>query len=471
MSLPTPPWSELGRLLTGDLATEVGPRSSYGRDMWPMQIARQRRGEAFALPDAVAAPASVDDVSALLAWCGAHDVCVMPAGGRSGVCGGVLVDPVALGGRALLALNLLSLSGVHVDAADLRATALAGTRGPDYEQALQAHGLTGGHYPQSLAISTVGGWLACRSAGQFSTRFGRAEDLVAGLDVVLASGEIVRLGPHAATAAGPDLARVFLGSEGTLGVIVGATLRAVPAGPRPRTALRFERFGDGMDTVRRVVQAGVRPGVVRLYDEADTAWSFPDVGGSVLVLVFDGPLAGEEMAFVVAEAAAADGTELGPGPADEWLEHRFDAVEQLERVMRPDGPLGPNVIVDTMEVASEWSRVMELHAQVTAAVAPYCLGVLCHMSHVYPDGACLYFTLAMQGADEAEAEERYSAVWEAGMEATLRTGATITHHHGVGRLKAGWFRRELGEGGWALLGSLKRALDPAGILNPGNLGL
>ncbi|HVL81657.1 MAG TPA: FAD-binding oxidoreductase [Actinomycetota bacterium] len=465
--MPTRASSELERLLPGRVLS--GPETRpYARDMWPLQIARERADDELALPDAVVRPATPEDVCALLRWCTSHEVAAIAAGARSGVCGGVSVDRDALAGREVVALDMTSLTGVTVNERDMTATALAGTLGPEYEDVLDPHGLTAAHHPQSFDISTVGGWLACRSAGQFSTRYGKAEDLVSGLEVVTAAGERVSLGGHPASAAGPDMLRLFLGSEGALGVIVAATMRVVRSSPRRPRAFRYGSFTEGLDAVRRVVQEGLRPAVVRLYDPDDTVWSFPGQTGCVLVCVFEGPLAGAEE-----EAAAAllGGEDLGSGPAEHWLVHRHDAVRTFLDVMRPDGPLGPNAIVDTMEVAGGWSVIDRLYAGVRAALEPGSLGVLCHASHVYPDGACLYFTFAVQDTDEPGSRARYEGTWQRALQACVAEGGTITHHHGVGRLKARWLREELGEPGWTLLRSLKDALDPKGILNPGNLGL
>lgn len=466
--MPTPLSSDLERLLPGAVLTSPHELRSYARDLWPLQTVRFRAGEDVNLPAAVVRPRRVEDVSRLLAWCSSAGVSALPYGGGSGVCGGVLVDREALGERDAIVADLKALHGVEeIDERCLWCTALAGTLGMDYEESLAVEGLTGAHYPQSLYASTVGGWLACRSAGQASTMYGKAEDMVAGLDVVLASGEVVSLRPQPTSAAGPDLMRIFLGSEGTLGVIVRATMRVVRA-PSERLfgAWSFGGFVEGVEAVRRLVQDGVRPAIVRLYDVQDTAFSFPGETGSLLVCVFEGRLAGAELGL--AAGALGDGR---PEPAKHWYAHRFDAAYQLANVLRSDGILGRHAVADTMEVAASWSRLDELYQSVRAAIGPYCIAVLCHMSHVYSDGACLYFTFALTGQDEPDAQTRYLRAWEAGMEACLEAGGTITHHHGVGRLKARWLRRELGEEGWRLLESLKRALDPSGILNPGNLGL
>lgn len=467
------PASELRHLLPGAVHTGEHERGVYARDLWPLSTVRLRRGDAFALPAAVVRPERTEDVSRLLAWCSEQGVAVVPYGGGSGVCGGVLVDRDALDGREAIVLDLKALRGVEaISTEDLWCTVRAGTLGMDYEDALGARGLTGGHYPQSLYPSTVGGWLACRSAGQASTGYGKGEDLVAGAEVVLGTGEVVSLAPQPSTAAGPDLLRLFCGSEGTLGVIVRATMRVFRK-PRMRLhrAFGFRGFAEGVGVLREALQDGLAPSVVRLYDPEDAALSFPEEEGAVLVVVHEGPLAPAEASAFSALCTREGAAELGPGPAERWEERRFHSAYQLAEVLKRDGMLGSNVVADTMEVAGSWSRVVDLYEGIRDALEPQTLAVLCHASHVYPDGACLYFTFAVQGEDEPGAEVRYHAAWDAGMEATLAAGGTITHQHGVGRLKARWLRRELGEGGWGLLGSLKRTLDPAGILNPGNLGL
>ena len=433
-------------------------------------MVRLRRGDVLALPSAVVRPASTQEVSAVLRWAQESRTPVVPFGGGSGVAGGA----EAIAGS--IALDTRSLDRViDLDGRSLTVTAQAGIMGRTLEEFLAAEGFTLGHFPQSIDISTLGGWIAARSAGQKSARYGRLEEMILGIEVVLPGGAVLRTRPVPASAAGPDLARLFVGSEGTLGVVTEATLAIRPA---PATvshgAYGFETFASGLDAVRAVTRADLRPAVMRLYDEVDVGISFRDApdrpGGALLVLRFEGDeLAASEEEAVRRVVAGEGGRDLGPGLAERWWEHRNDAVGTFRQIML-DGLLGPAAAVDTMEIAGLWP-VDALYEHVREALSMHADVVGCHASHPYPQGACLYFTFVFVGAtDDRVVEARYRAAWEAAASAALEAGATVTHHHGVGLLKAGWLRRELGEG-FELLRALKRTLDPAGIMNPGKLGL
>ena len=441
----------------GSVCPEVstGPDDLAGaaRDRWTMV------SDVAHLPEAVAHPDTADQVAAVLAVCTDARIPVTPAGGRSGVCGGAV--PVHGG----VVLDLRRLAGiVSVDATSLVVDVAAGTFGDLLEAELRDdHGLTLGHRPQSMGISTVGGWLACRSAGQYSTRYGKIEDMVAGLDVALADGRVVRTGGAPRAATGPDLTQVFVGSEGTLGVITGARLRVHPAPTAERrAAYSFESFADGADACRRMLQRGATPAVLRLSDEGEAARSFGRAG-SVLVVLDEGHAGavGATMRLVDDEVAAATprAESLGTEPVDRWMAHRDESydVEELAR---------QGIAGDTIEMAAFWSDVVPLYERVTAAVrsVPGTVWMSAHLSHAYRDGACLYFTLAGQGAGW------YVAAWDAAAAAALTTGGALSHHHGIGLAKARFLPAALGPG-HGVLADLKRALDPAGVLNPGKLGL
>ncbi|HWH31078.1 MAG TPA: FAD-linked oxidase C-terminal domain-containing protein, partial [Egibacteraceae bacterium] len=287
---------------------------------------------------------------------------------------------------------------------------------------------------------------------------------------------VLRRTPQPASAAGPDLVQLLLGGEGTLGLITSVDLRIHP---KPEAMAfrghRMPSFGAGLDAIRAVLRKDLRPAVVRLYDEADTNLNHPELGGGcLLVTVCEGygPLVDVEDAALRAAAAAHGGEDLGEEPARHWHAHRYDVSWRLADFIKPGGLFGDAVAVDTCEVAAPWALLPDTYDAVRAALAQSMDLVMCHASHAYRDGACLYFTFgaAAQG-DEAAAQARYAAAWQAAMEAALRTGATITHHHGVGLLRAPYLAAELGEGGMATLRRIKAALDPAGIANPGKLGL
>ncbi|MGZ4204221.1 MAG: FAD-binding oxidoreductase [Actinomycetota bacterium] len=457
------------------VSTDDADLRMYARDWWPLAMLRERRGDVLDLPAAVARPRSTEEVATILRWANETRTPVVPVGGGSSVVGGAQAVPGAI------ALDLKGLD--HILAIDPEALAVrtqTGIMGPALEEALGAQGLTLGHFPQSIEISTVGGWLSARGAGQKSARYGRIEEMLLGAEVVLPSGRIVRTPATApATATGPDLARLFVGAEGTLGVMTEATLRLHPAPVRvTHGAYSFPDFASGLTAVRRVFRAGLRPAVLRLYDQTDVTISFrsaPEApsGGALAVLRFEG----EEESTARAEEAAAraaieaeGGTDVGSGIAEWWWDHRNEAVGTMLKVMF-EGMLGPNALVDTAEIAGFWPSIPDLYQRVRAAIGEHADIVGCHASHGYPQGACLYFTfLVLSASDDTVVEERNRACWKAAMEATIETGGTISHHHGVGLLKAPWAEREIGSG-MDVLRAIKRALDPNGIMNPGKLGL
>ena len=434
------------------VSTDPADRAAVARDRWALSATLARP------PDAVAHPATAGEVAAVLAACSAAKVPVTPAGGRSGVCGGAM--PLHGG----VVLDLCGLAGlVSVDDASLVADAGAGTMGDALEAELRsAHGLTLGHRPQSVAISTVGGWLACRSAGQYSTRYGKIEDMVVGLDVALADGRLIHTGGPPRAATGPDLTQLFVGSEGTLGVITAARLRLHPTPPvETRAAYGFESFAAGVDACRRILRRGATPAVLRLYDSAESERSF-GVPTNVLVVLDEGDerLVAATMAIVAEECALPAGAEpLGAGPVEHWLAHRDEAYD-LDELARQ------GIFGDTIEVAAKWSTLVPLYESVLAAVAGVAGTVWAsgHLSHAYGDGACVYATIAGMGT------EWYVPAWDAAAGAILAAGGALSHHHGIGLAKARYLPAALGPAHGVLV-DLKRALDPAGVLNPGKLGL
>src|SRR5919198_4412464 len=341
--------------------------------------------------------------------------------------------------------------------------------GGAYEAAVAARGYTTGHYPQSIDRSTVGGWVATRAAGQFSTKYGNIEDLCLGLEAVLPSGEVVRLEPMPRASVGPSLRELFLGSEGTLGVITEVTLRVHPL-PEERAlaSFAFPTMAAALDTVRRVLRVGWRPAVLRAYDQTETARQFSawaPADACLLLVVNEGPgaLVQAESRACAREAAAGGGTAVGSEPVAHWLEAR-------NQVPSWDFFLEREMLADTIEVAATWDRINRVYENVVAALAgaPGVIVASGHSSHGYPQGTNIYFTFVMKPEPFAEAEAAYLEAWACALRATLAAGATISHHHGIGRLRAPWLAEELGSA-YPVLRDLKRALDPHGIMNPGAL--
>jgi alkyldihydroxyacetonephosphate synthase len=264
----------------------------------------------------------------------------------------------------------------------------------------------------------------------------------------------------------------MIGSEGTLGIVTEVTLRVVPAVPDSvDRCIRFEHMADGVGACRRLGQSALEPTLVRLYDADDAALFLrhhPDEPqGPLLLLSFDGRDAEGRMKEAVEIAGGVEGNH---DLVQHWWDHRNDAVAEYRRVMRGDGLLGPHGLVDTMEVSGTWTVLRDLYHSMKEALQEEADFVGCHLSHVYPDGACLYFTVGSACGDDDEARKKHEAWWNAGMGACLYNGGSISHHHGIGRLKARWLPDELG-GWWDVLRAIKAALDPNRIMNPGALGL
>jgi alkyldihydroxyacetonephosphate synthase len=435
-------------------------RAEAGRDWWPLAVGWALAGQVPSLPGVIARPTGTAQVAAIVALCAGHDVPLTAAGGRSGVCGaslplhgGVLLDTTAMAGLTA------------VDDASLTIEVLPGTFGDVLEDELRsAHGLTLGHWPQSMALSTVGGWLACRSAGQYSTRYGKIEDMVVGLEVVLADGAVIRTGGAPRAAVGPDLSQLFVGAEGTLGVITRAWLRCHPAPPAERRgAWSFATLAEGLDACRRILRRGATPAVLRAYDPVETRRTY-DVDGAALLVLDEGDPALVDAVFQIVDEECAGATRLGAAPVVHWLEHRND-VSALEALTRM------GLVVDTMEVAGPWSVLPAIYDAVVAALSgvEHTRVASAHASHSYGDGACLYFSFA--GSPPAPDRERYYVdAWDAATRAVLAAGGALSHHHGVGLNRSRFMAEALG-GGLDVLRAVKAALDPKGILNPGKLGL
>jgi alkyldihydroxyacetonephosphate synthase len=445
------------------VSVDATDAAEASRDWWPLAMIWALDAQVAARAAVVARPTTEAEVAGVLRVCDDARVPVTPAAGRSGVCGASV--PVHGG----VVLDLGGLEGiVDVDQGSLVLDVLPGTFGTWLERTLRAdHGVTLGHWPQSIDLSTVGGWLACRSAGQLSTRYGKIEDMAVGLDVALASGAVVHTGGAPRAAVGPDLTQLFVGSEGTLGVVTGARLRLHPLPPvEQQAAYGFESFAEGLEACRRVLHRGATPAVLRLYDAVEANRSYQTGERHVLLVLDEGDreLVDAVMAVVAEECIDAGAEVLDDELVRRWMEHRND-VSALEALITR------GYVVDTMEIAARWSALPDIYEAAVGAISavPGTLVASAHLSHSYSDGACLYFTFAAQ-PDADGREAYYRAAWDAGTRAVLERGGALSHHHGVGLNRARFVRDALG-GAFDVLASVKAALDPHGILNPGKLGL
>ena len=452
-------------------------------------LVRLRAGLPEGAPDAVVYPGGREQLNAVLELCSRSSVAVVPFGGGTSVVGGL----APLQGRhgSVVALDTSRIGSVlALDRESSTVTVGAGMRAPALERYLGDRGLTLGHFPQSFEYVSIGGSAATRSAGQASTGYGAIDRMVLGLRISAPAGEIA-LPPLPASAAGPGLRQLFVGSEGAFGVISEVSLRVRPA-PRERVyeGIFFEDFSAGMQALRALSRERVLPEVARLSDRQETQMSLALAGsaglksrleraylgvrgygeGCLAILGFEGSSGSvsrrrRQAAGILRGFGALP---VGRSPGEAWLQGRF-AGPYLR-----DDLLTLGVMVETLETAAQWSRLPGLHRDVARAIAGALEDqgtpglVMCHVSHVYETGASLYFTLLARQR-ESDPIGQWLAVKAAASEAIVAGGGTITHHHAVGRDHAPWMQREVGTGGLQAIASLRAELDPAGIMNPGKL--
>lgn len=489
-------------------------RMAAARDCWPWLQLGARAGELTpVMPTAVVRPRTVDEVQRLVRAIRSAGATVLPWGGGSAVTGaGLSTDE-----RPAVVLDLKALRSLDLRWADQGLAHVgAGWMGTHLEEALRSAGFTLGHFPSSIHCSTVGGWLATRSAGQLSTRHGKIEDMVVSLRFVDGEGNLRTTAPLE----GDDVTGLLVGSEGSFGVIVDAWLQVspVPKGVRARGFLSAD-MGGALAAMQEVLQSGQRPAVLRLYDPFDTAISsarsssqtafseepraldlaFEDaptslltllqgsglqwgnkllsrLGGAPALLRRASSLALKECLLIAsveeedeawADAAAEElfGTlgatlkDLGPAPGVYWYGHRHDVSWKQSPLLQA------GLFVDTMEVSTSWDRVVEVYEGVRSAVSPWAFS-MAHFSHAYASGSSLYFTFVGFSREVEEARMAYRSTWRAALDAAARCGASSTHHHGAGILK-GDRRYQDHHGAHPLHARFASLCDPAEVLNPG----
>jgi len=469
IELPPPrirPPGSLAAACTADVRERAG--HAYGQAY--RDVVRALRGDLRGAPDLVARPRDEADISAILDWAGSAGIAVVPYGGGTSVVGGVECREPH---RPWLSLDTGHLAGVaEVDGVSLAARVRAGTLGPSIEDALRGHGLTLRHFPQSFEFSTLGGWLATRAGGHYATGYTHIDDLVESIRMVTPVGVAASVRVPA-SGAGPAPDRLWLGSEGTLGVITEAWVRLQRRpGFTARAAVAFDDYDDAVAATRDVVQSGLRPANCRLLDATESALG-ADVadGSSRLLLGFesaDGPV-DAALDRAVELCRAHSGKSIVDATTGRWREGFLRAP------YRRDGLARLGVVVETFETACTWAAFPALHTGVVEAVVRAGMAatgspalVSCRFSHVYPDGPAPYFTVYAAGRRGAEVEI-WDTVKAAASEAILAGGGTITHHHAVGRDHRRWYDRERPEPFAIALRAAKAALDPHGVLNPGVL--
>jgi alkyldihydroxyacetonephosphate synthase len=474
------PPASLAPLCTTDPAERAG--HTYGKSF--RDLVRAFRRDFPHPPDVVALPHTEDDVAALLDWCADARIAAVPYGGGSSVVGGVECD-VGDAYRGVVTIDLRRLGRVvEIERTSRAARIEAGAYGPALEDQLRPHGLTLRHFPQSFECSTLGGWIATRSGGHYATLYTHIDDFVESLRVVTPRG-VVETNRLPGSGAGPSPDRMFLGSEGILGVITEAWMRLQDR-PRFRASavVRFGTFDKGVQAARALAQSGLHPSNCRLLDATEAMVTGTDDGSAhLLLMAFES--ADHPLDPWIARAAELVRDHGGDVPGDALRTRADDATREgsagawrnafLRAPYTRDALVAMGMVNETFETATTWDRFDALYADVMDSVrgalaeigAPDGV-VTCRFTHVYPDGPAPYFTVIAPGRPGAQLEQ-WAVIKDAASNALMRHGATITHHHAVGRDHRPWYDRQRPPLFADALRSAKATLDPHATLNPGVL--
>lgn len=450
----------------GAVSTSIADRIAYMHDASPISLKDAAHGRVSALPGAIVWPRSTSDVRALMEYAQGQGIPVVPYGSGSGIVGGAL--PPA----GSIVVDMKRMNHVRdLDTVSMTVDVESGMNGQMFEDWLNQRGWTAGHYPQSIRASTIGGWIAHRAAGVASTRYGKIEDIVESLEVVLPDGRVLHTRTVPRSSTGPDLNQLFLGAEGAFGIVTSARLAIHPR-PEVRTwqSYAYADLTTAIDVMRRVIQAGIRPSIVRLYDsiEAVPLLEGSDVpDGSVLLLWgVDGTAdqVARDMADVRNRCDDRSIADLGEAPGLRWWSHRLSTAGLLTTLHDSTG------IADALEVTGSWAALPVIYEDMRRemlSVAGDKARVFGHVSHIYHTGANLYMIFHAYANDPASVPVLYDRILDAAFTACFRHGGSLSHHHGVGRTKAAWLQEEHGDAGLDLIRSIQRGFDSGGVMNPG----
>lgn len=454
-----------------DVTTQDADRLAYAFDCYLVSQVWADRGQMPPRPDYIVSPETVSEVARIVRLANRHKIPVIPYGGGTGTQGGT----VPLFGGIILDLKKLNRL-IRIDEESLTVTAQAGVHGQTLERECNKRGLTLAHYPASQFGATVGGYVAARGSGTLSTKYGKAEDMVLSLEIVLPNGEVMRTLPVPSHACGPGLLPLFIGSEGTLGIITEVTMRLDPI-PQERRfrAYLFENLRSGLEAGRRMMTKRLRPCAIRLYDPNSTQKLLRNVlgverHGGYMIVGADGDANAVEREMRAIDDICRDlgAEDLGAGAGDHWWKHRYDFYF-------PPFTLGLPVLFGTVESTTTFDRIHDLYLAkkecIEQGYADWGVEYIAHFSHWFPWGVMIYdrFIIRRPPQDPREAIELHSMIWGDAARCSLANGGTLNDHHGIG-FKLGWLMPEQYGNAWPVMQAIKSQLDPLGIMNPGKLG-
>ena len=434
-----------------------------------VNVAEQKwilRGNYPFLPDVVVWPETAEEVSDIIKIANKYGTVVIPYGGGSGsVCGTVFYN----GG---ICVDIKKLIKFEVNDINHTLTAGVGYNGMHLELELNRRGYTMGHYPQSINSSVVGGWVAPIAIGTFSTKYGKFDDILISLEAVLPTGEIIRTHPAPKASNGINLNHLFVGAEGSTGIVTEATMKIWPM-PETRkySVYTFDSTHNGIEAIRKIMHTGITPAVVRLYDEDESeekirAYGY-EKGFAILFLGFEGRSDLVELELKIShECCIGEGGNFkGDQAGKDWEKTRYDTASGVLACKVPAG------MHDCIEVGTTWDNLENVWLEMRNAMAPYAHILFVHFSHIYHTGAMLYLIFRrLSDGDTVTGEQDYYKCVKTSIDAAIKYGATISHHHGVGTLKSPWMEQHHGAG-FDVMKKIKSALDPNNIMNPPALGL
>ncbi|MFX0028552.1 MAG: FAD-binding oxidoreductase [Candidatus Hermodarchaeota archaeon] len=438
---------------------------AYTKDSTLITLNWELQGKIAGLPDLITWPETIEQICEILKLANQEKIPVIPYGEGSGVVGGA----IPLYGGIIVDLKKFN-KVLTINDKNLTVTAEAGINGMNLERYLNTKGYTSGHIPQSLYTSSLGGWIAHRAAGQFSTKYGKIEDIVLGMEVVLPQGELINFKTIARASTGPQLDKLFIGAEGTLGIVTKATLKIWPY-PEKRTLISyaFPTIEKSFDAVREILRQQIYPAVVRIYDQFETARHFPDIDSAkekvMIIFICEGnsKLVDLEEKITREKCEVNSGINCGEYPVEHWIETRFRVTETSS--MPPY-----KIIFDTLEIASLWDNAADLYHRVLDSMNKFkgVLMITAHVSHFYPNGVGIYFSFGGVPPRGTSELKFYQDCWDTVIKGVLEVGGSIAHHHGIGINRSHWMDEEWGKA-MDTLRQIKKVLDPNNILNPGKI--
>ena len=450
-----------------ELLTSAEERRKHIIDYWAA-IKKWPEDKVVAhLPEVVAVPENVEEVKEAIQYAKDNHLCVVPFGGASGVLGGIVPE------KPSLTIDLQKMHGViNFDIDNHLVTAWAGTFACDLEDYLNERGYTTGHYPQSLHEATLGGLVATKSAGTFSSKYGSMENVLQALEVVLPNGEVFTNRNIPRSATGPHIPTLFIGSEGTLGIITKVTLKVWKLPERREfRGIEFESLEDAVLTAREFYRRDIVPAVVRIYNPAEAQGLYGKIKHTsqkwlmITGVVGAETVAPEIMRQVIITAEKRKGHDIGSMIGEIWAETRYNAD------WLTDGNATDYVVADAIEVSGNWTQIPEMYEKVSAKLEGKVDTLWAHCSHLYPSGCNIYFIIFATGKDKAECLDKYNVAWDIIENGVHEVGGSGAHHHGIGRQRLPYFEEEIGSASQDILRKIKDDFDPDHIFNPGLLGM